>query len=489
MYKDNIVPANEATHVAKADRTSNAGDLWSWSAEDLAAAIKRKDITSREATLSALERISDVNPKINAVAEVLAEEALRAADAADAAVQRGEHLAILHGVPVTTKINVDLAGHATTNGVLAFKDKLAATDSPPVKNFRRSGAVIIGRTNTPSFSFRWFTENDLHGRTYNPWDKAHTPGGSSGGAASAVASGIGALAHGNDIAGSVRYPAYACGVLGLRPTFGRIPSIAEYGRGVTAAIMAVEGVLGRSIKDVSIGLEAMVFPDARDPWYVPAPLSFAGADAPCKVALFSGNATYKPDASVAAALKNAAEALTAAGYVVEEIELPDFAEGQDLWSQLVINEWRDTLGAAAMQLGDDRIKRKFQDWSDLVPRISVTEFSAAMCVRERIAIAWQHLLETHPVILMPNSWELPMMLDRDQGGLDAIREILHIQSPMLLPALLGLPGLSVPTGLSNGVPAGVQIVAGRFREDQCLAAGRVIEAAHPMQTPIDPRGF
>ncbi|MCD2179503.1 amidase [Rhizobium sp. C1] len=482
--------SDRRTFSATAPEAGHASaPLWSWGAADLAKAIKRGDISSREATISALERLAAVNPKVNAVAEVLTDEALAAADRADAAVLKGETLGILHGVPVTTKINVDMQGHATTNGVTAFKDMIAEQDSPPVRNFRRAGAVIIGRTNTPAFSFRWFTDNDLHGRTYNPWDKERTPGGSSGGAASAVAVGIGALAHGNDIAGSVRYPAYVCGVPGLRPTYGRIPSIMGPGRGVCGAIMGVEGVMGRNIADVALGLEALAQPDARDAWQVPAPLAMPGAGEPCKVALFSGGGKYRPEPGVAAALASAARALTAAGYSVEEVELPDFAEGQDLWSKLVINEFRETLGAAALALGDAPIKKKFETWAGIVDPITLTEFSIAISLREKIAAAWQILMETYPVILMPNSWELAMTVDRDQGGADDIRKILDIQSPMLLPALLGMPGLSVPTGLSDGIPSGVQVVAGRFREDRCLAVGQVIESAHPMQTPIDPRGF
>ncbi len=142
--------------------------LWSWDAVDLAAAIVSRQISSREATMSCLARIEAVNPELNAVAEVLAEEALAAADLADQAVAIGGPVGRLHGVPVTVKINVDMRGHATTDRVVAFKDDTAADDSSPVRNLRRAGAIIIGRTNTPAFSFRYFTENDLHGRTLNP---------------------------------------------------------------------------------------------------------------------------------------------------------------------------------------------------------------------------------------------------------------------------------------------------------------------------------
>ena len=199
-------------------------ELWRWSATDLARAIASGKVSSREAVQSTLGRIAQVNPALNAIVQVLAEEALAAADVADAAVRAGYRLGPLHGVPTTTKVNVDQRGCATTNGVVEFRNVMATEDSPVVANLRKAGAIIVGRTNTPAFSHRWFTDNDLHGATYNPWDKNLTPGGSSGGAASAVAAGMGAVAHGNDFGGSIRYPAYACGIAGLRPTPGRIPA-------------------------------------------------------------------------------------------------------------------------------------------------------------------------------------------------------------------------------------------------------------------------
>jgi hypothetical protein len=164
------------------------------------------------------------NPRINAVVDVMAEQALAAAAAADAAQAAGLALGPLHGVPVTIKVNVDTVGRATTDGIVAQRDNIAATDSPLVRSLREAGAIIVGRTNTPAFSLRWFTDNDLHGRTLNPFDAGVTPGGSSGGAAAAVALGMGAIAHGNDYGGSIRHPAACCGVVGLRTTSGRVPA-------------------------------------------------------------------------------------------------------------------------------------------------------------------------------------------------------------------------------------------------------------------------
>ena len=198
--------------------------LWRLAAVELAALIRRREVSARDAAQSVLTRIAEVNPRVNALAEVMADAALATADACDAALAAGMAPGALHGVPVTIKVNVDTAGHATTDGIVAAKDNIAATDSPLVANLRAAGAVIVGRSNTPAFSLRWFTDNALHGRTLNPFDPTVTPGGSSGGAAAAVATGMGAIAHGNDYGGSIRYPAWARGVVGLRTTVGRVPA-------------------------------------------------------------------------------------------------------------------------------------------------------------------------------------------------------------------------------------------------------------------------
>src|SRR5262249_40986282 len=161
-------------------------------------AIRSRTISSREAVSAALARLNTINPSINAVVETLIPEALAQADRADDQLAKGEPIGVLHGVPVTTKINTDPKGPATSGGVTAFANLIAKEDSPSIANLRRAGAIIIGRTNAPEFSWRWFTDNDLYGETINTWSRVVTCGGSSGGAAVSVATGICALAHGTD---------------------------------------------------------------------------------------------------------------------------------------------------------------------------------------------------------------------------------------------------------------------------------------------------
>src|ERR1700754_1064616 len=250
-------------------------DLWRLSAADLATLGKAKKVSAKEAARAGLARLDAVNPKLNAVIDHRPEDVLRQAAAVDAAIARGEDPGVLAGVPVTIKANVDQEGFATTNGLKLQRDLIAHEDNPVVANFRKAGAILLGRTNCPAFSYRWFTTNLVHGDTKNPRDASLTPGGSSGGAGSAVAAGIGHIAHGTDIAGSIRYPAYANGVHGLRPTVGRIAAFnaALPERTIGPQISAVSGPLARTIADLRIALAAMSGFDPRDPWWVPAPLA------------------------------------------------------------------------------------------------------------------------------------------------------------------------------------------------------------------------
>src|SRR5467141_3348539 len=306
-------------------------DLWRLSAADLAALIRSKQVSAKDAATAALARLDAVNPKINAVVDHKPSEVLAQAGAIDAAITAKQDLGLLAGVPITVKVNIDQQGFATTNGLKLQRDVIAATNSPVIDNLRKAGAVILGRTNCPAFSYRWFTTNLIHGDTKNPRDPALTPGGSSGGAGAAVAAGIGHIAHGTDIAGSIRYPAYACGVHGLRPTVGRIAafnaSLPE--RTIGPQISAVSGPLARTIGDLRIALAAMSAKDYRDPWWVPAPLE--GPAMPKRVAMCLNPDGLDPVPEVKAAIADAGKRLERAGWTVEETETtPPLREAADL---------------------------------------------------------------------------------------------------------------------------------------------------------------
>ena len=297
-------------------------DIWRMTATEVSSLVRAKKISAREAMASALARLEQVNPLINAVVDYRPEYSLAQADAVDAAIARGEMPGPLTGVPITIKVLTDQAGFATTNGLTLQRDLIARTNSPMVDNFLKAGATIVGRTNTPAFSYRWFTNNKLHGHTKNPRNNALTPGGSSGGASAATVAGIGHIGHGTDIAGSVRYPAYAVGIHGLRLTLGRAPNFNASGpeRSIGSQIMAVSGPLARTIADLRLALEAMAAPqapDARDPWYVPVPID--GPKVEKRAALCIAPDGLEVASEVKAALVDAAKRLERAGWTVEEI--------------------------------------------------------------------------------------------------------------------------------------------------------------------------
>jgi len=470
-------------------------ELWQWDAVDLAQAIRVRKISSREATRAVLDRMEKANPKLNAVVLPLAEQALKDADAADAAVKRGDVLGPLHGVPVTIKENIDQAGLPTVNGVAAFKDLVAKEDSPTVANWKRAGAVIFGRTNTPAFSIRWDTDNAVRGRTNNPWSRERTPGGSSGGAGAAVASGIGPLAHGNDYGGSVRFPAYCNGIAGLRPTMGRAPGFngtAPGERPPTAQLMAVQGPLARRVRDLRIGLAAMSDRDARDAWWVPAPLQGPPVPRPIRVAMVTSAPGLHVNYDVANGIRTAAKALTEAGYIVEEAQPPSIEEASTLWAKLVFADTRHLMLETIEKLGDPGVKKAIGLWFEIVQDVTVREYiqSSADVLKHRRA--WSLFMEKYPLVLGPNSGELPFKIGFDVRDADATRQVLKAQALMTAVNLLGLPSAAVPVGsiaapdAPRGVPIGVQIIAARYREDLALDAAEAIEGQLGLPTPIDP---
>ena len=464
--------------------SSSSADLWRLSATDLAQRIRGRAVSAREAAQAALARIEAVNPRINAVVECRPEDVLAQADAVDRALGRGEDPGQLAGVPVTVKVNTDQAGYATTNGLVGQRDLVAAASSPVVDNLKRAGAVILGRTNTPAFSLRWFTSNLLHGATRNPRDPRLTPGGSSGGAAAAVTAGIGHLAHGTDIGGSIRYPAYACGVHGLRPTPGRVAAwnASSPERGIGPQLMAVSGPIGRTIADLRAGLAALAAPDVRDPWWTPVPLE--GAPKPKRVALCVRPEGLATVPEVEAALRDAARRLERAGWEVEEVEtLPPLREAAALQMQLWLGDGFAGFAEAVEREGDPGALATLAGVRPMAEALAPDAIPRALTRRAALVREWQAFLERHPVVLMPVSAELPFAdgLDLEDG-----RRVVEAQLTQTSLPVLGFPGLAVATGMAGSAPVGVQLVAGRFREDLCLAAGEAIEAGGVPPAPVDP---
>ncbi|MBE9603647.1 amidase family protein [Acetobacteraceae bacterium H6797] len=461
-------------------------ELWRLTATETAKLIRSREVSAVEVTKAALARLAAVNPALNAVVQEMPDQALAAAEAVDQAIAQGKDPGLLAGVPVTIKVNVDQTGFATTNGLKLQKDLVAKEDSPVVANFRRAGAVIIGRTNTPAFSLRWFTRNGVHGATKNPRDATRTPGGSSGGAASATAAGIGAIGHGTDIGGSIRYPAYACGIHGLRPTLGRVAAWNPSGpeRAVGAQIMAVSGPIARSIDDIELSLAAMAAEDLRDPWWTPAPLQ--GPDFPKRAALCVSPEGLKVAPEVEAALRDAGRRLQDAGWTVVDTALPPLREPARLQAMLWLAESRRGLNAALAKEADPDATFVFGEMEKLCPQPDLNGFQDALQARAGFLRQWQLFFQKYPVAICPVSAELPFLDHEDSSSPEAFRRIMEAQLVQVGLPLMGLPGLTVTTGLVGKVPVGVQLLAGRFREDILIKAGRVIEAAGVPASPVDP---
>lgn len=459
-------------------------ELWRLSATETAALVRARQASATEVAQSALARLDAANPALNAVVDHRPEEVLAEAARLDAAIARGEDPGPLAGVPVTIKVNVDQAGFATTNGLRLQKDLVAKADNPMVANLRRASAVVLGRTNTPAFSLRWFCRNSLHGHTRNPWNAAITPGGSSGGAAAATAAGIGAIGHGTDIGGSIRYPAYACGIHGLRPTLGRVPAWNATGadRHIGGQLMAVSGPLARTIADLGLAFAAMAARDIREPWWTPVPLSLPAVPKRAALCIRPEGLATVPE--VEAALRDAASRLEAAGWTVEETPLPPLREPARIQAMLWLAESRRGANRAIATEADPDASFVYAQMEALCPEPDLAAFMDGLQARATFLRQWMEFFEIYPLALCPVSAELPFPDQLDVQSPDAFRRVMEAQLTQVGLPLMGLPGLTVTTGLVGQTPVGVQLLAGRYREDILLDAGAAIEAGGVPATPV-----
>ncbi len=460
-----------------------SSDIWRLNATDLTALTRNGDISAEDAVKSSLDRMQQVNPDLNAVVEDLSGEALTRARNLDKTVANGAEPGPLHGVPVTIKINVDQKGHATSNGVVALKDVIAPADAPVVRNLQNAGAIVIGRTNTPEFSFRADTDNELHGRTNNPWGRHISPGGSSGGAGAAVMAGIGALAHGNDIGGSLRFPAAANGAVTVKPGLERVaawnPS-QKTERGLLAQLMSVQGLITRSAADLHLSMPSLIAPDPRDPFHVPMPWRGPADDGPIKVAFTKNTFGYALHPEVDRALDTARDALVDAGYHVEEIAPPDVFECGRGGYRALMGEVLTLLKSDIEAAGSQTIRDIFELYFQEFPPITGTDLIEMLGKRTHYAREWSLFMQDYPLILSPFLPQPFFKPDRDTEGAEGVHEVLGCAVYSYAMNFLGLPAASVPAHLANlpqgPQPINVQIAARRWREDMAVDAAAAIEA-------------
>ncbi|WP_194410527.1 amidase [Microbacterium cremeum] len=466
--------------------------LWHYGVRELAHAIRSRASTAREAVDAHLARIDEINPVVNALTVVFPDRARALADRVDAALEAGEDPGPLAGVPFTVKENIDLTWSATTSGWTFLAEAVPAHDATMVRRLLEAGAVPIGRGNMPDWGLRWDTDNDLFGRTVNPWNPARVPGGSSGGDAVAVATGMTPLGLGNDYGGSLRLPAYAAGVCALRPSAGRIPApTLEVNEPVSLSLLlfAVNGPIARSVDDLDVAFTLMHGADGSDPTALSIrhPASY---DGPRRVAVVRDPLGWGVDPQVADAIDRAAGALAAAGWEVVEVEPPMIEEAATLWRRISSTEMVGAFlpGALPAPLSEGSTRYFLDNVKEIEVLESGEAYGAAWAQRVVIAGAWERFQAEHPVILGPVSARRMPEIGFDLSGPAATTELWRDHRLLVTVNFLGLPSVAVPTGLDeDGLPSGVQLIGPRNGDHVALAAARDVEARLGTLTPVDAR--
>lgn len=462
-------------------------ELWRLTASELASAIAKGEVGAVEAVRAYLARIESVNPRVNAVTNVLKETALEAAREVDRKRAAGDELGPLAGVPFTVKENIDVAGSATTHGVPALRQAMPSADAPIVERLRRAGAIAIGRTNLPDFSMRFHTSSQLYGDTINPWDPKLSPGGSSGGEGVALATGMSALGLGNDAGGSVRIPALFSGVAALKPSYGRFPGDRTVGpRDLTLASqwIPVDGVLARSVTDLQSAFQILSGPDARDPRTVPAPL--IGAPSNRRVGVVPDPGGQSIHANARRAVESAAALLEEAGYSIEIVDVPRLEESLEAYRKLIMTEFSLVWPTLQRLLSPDG-RRYIELGMQQQAPVDLAEYIRLTAVRQGIQRDWAQMLDQYSLLLGPTFTEQPVEPGFDARGSEEHALVARAMRLCTASSFVGVPAVAVPTAVVDGLPQGVQIIGGFYREDLCLEAAAVIEAGCGRLTPIDPR--
>ncbi len=452
-------------------------------AGELARLIRAGELSPVEVVANALARIEEVNPTLNCFCFVFPEEALEQARAAERAVTEGREVGPLHGVPIAIKDLTPTRGKRTTMGSYAFEHWIPDFSALLVDKLLGAGAIMVGKTTTPEFAYSSFTESPLWGVTRNPWNRERTPGGSSGGSGAAVASGCVPLAEGTDMGGSVRIPAAWCGLVGLKPSFGRIPL--DF---LPTQFDTIQhfGPLARTVEDARLFLAAAQGPDDRDIMSLAPALDLSGLlDASVegmRLALDVDLGCYAVDPEVEAAVRDAAAALAGAGAVVEEVDIG--------WTREIADAWVAHWGVYLAAIFGDKLA-EFRDRMDpLVVRLmddglamSAVEFKRLEFVRTEQWKALRPIIERFDALLCPTMSRPAPPADEDdfiyyEDWGDGLYHALDMTSQFNW--VSQCPALSVPAGWSaDGLPIGLQIVARRYRDDAALQIGAALERARP----------
>ena len=452
------------------------------SARALAAQIRKKEVSPVEIARLHLGRIERMNPKLNAFVDYKPELVLAQAGAAEAAVQRGDNLGPLHGVPLSIKSSIDVAGHRCEAGTRLRAGYVAASDAPLVARLRAAGAIILGVTNAPELLMAWETDNVLYGRTNNPWDLTRTAGGSSGGESAAIAAGLSAGGVGSDGGGSIREPAHFCGICGLKPTPGRIPSTGHFPKsGGPFALLGVVGPMARTIGDVQLLFEAMAGADDGDP--CAAPVSIRTVDErslkAVKIGFFEDDGCTPVTTETRSFVNRAASLLSNAGFRGDSFRPDGLEEARQLW-------WKFFGIAGGMILGPmlrghekelSPVFREFFLWTSAEPTHSGDSLLAAWLGRDDVRERVLSQMRQYPVLICPTA-AIPAFRHGEREWQVEGKTVKYLDAWSYCEwfNLLGFPAAVVPMGFSGeGLPIGVQIVGRPWEEELVLGIAEQLE--------------
>ena len=461
---------------------SSAEDLCTRPATELAAMVRAREVSARELVDAHLERIDRLDPGINAIVTLDAEGARAAADAADAALAAGEPVGPLHGLPVAHKDTHATGGMRTTWGSPLHADTVPARDELVVARLKAAGAIRVGKTNVPEFAAGSHTFNTLFGATHNPYRHGLSVGGSSGGAAAALAAGLVPLAEGSDMGGSLRNPAAFCNVVGLRPTPGRVPT---HPAAMGWSQLSVQGPMGRTVGDVALTLSALAGPDRR----VPISLADdpAGFAAPLPTELTGLRVAWAPDLggrvavdpAITSVLAGSVGVLETLGAVVEE-DCPDLSDADEVFGTLRAWLFEATFGEIARR-SPDRLKESIRWNTELGAKLAGPDLARAEQLHTRLYERVVGFFDRFDVLLAPTTQVLPFPVELEYpteiAGVPQDDYLSWMRSCTLISAT-GCPALSVPGGFTpDGLPVGLQVVAAPRADRRVLEVGHAFEQA------------
>ncbi|OGK94859.1 MAG: hypothetical protein A2W08_10785 [Candidatus Rokubacteria bacterium RBG_16_73_20] len=454
----------------------------------LARQIRGKEVSPVAVVDAVLHRIEALQPTVNAFITVTADEAREAARRAEAAVMAGAPLGQLHGVPFSVKDLLFTKGVRTTMGSFIFAEQVPGEDAVPVRRLREAGAILIGKTTTPEFGHKPLTDSPLFGVTRNPWDLSRTPGGSSGGAAAAVASGQGPLALGTDGGGSIRIPAACCGIVGLKPTLGRVPHVHQADLFSTSSYI---GPMTRTVADAAACLDAIVGFDPGDPYSRPEP-----PDDPRGVEVRGLRLGWMPrvgnrlvDGETLAACEAAVRHLEGQGARVETVE-EDFAAFEPIFLVFLQGGLAARIGSHMAKFGD-RVAKSLRESVERGAGWSAVDWGHALGQRTVVFRRVQALFRRFDVLVSPTLSRPALAADHDPfqpitiGG-EAAGSIRGAWYPYTFPFnLSGHPAVSLPCGWSSdGLPIGLQIVGPWYGDRRVLALAAHLERERPVARPM-----